>query len=531
MTDTPRRTDTEEFAARLHALRTASGRTYESLARRVGVGAATLHRYCSGRTVPMEFAPVERLARVCGCTPEDLADLHRLWLSADTTRRTRPVPTGGAAGGGGEAAASGGGAAGAAGVAAGGAARGPEGPGAPVGRADGVAPGGGAGSGAGAAERHAVPDADRPGAPGPTVRQGATGASSDAATGDAPEAEGPGAPAGRADGVAPGGGAAARARRRWVAGVVVAGVTGVFALVAGFRELGAPEGGAPAPPARAATAPAPATTPPRGASSPSPTPSPSAAAAGTDAPVAAAPSPGDRPAATGAPIAWTSDDHVWQGACGHTYVIGRGPAAVPPPPTQADAASWASALGALHGGETLVRVTVQGTGGQPVVLESMQVRVVQRRAARELPAYRMSSGCGGSLTPRLFEVDLDRARPVARPVPGSDSGVPIPAVSFPYTVSSSDPEALLVSGRSVACDCDWVLDVAWSSGGRSGTVRIDDGGRPFRTTGVRGGALYDYDYTSRAWTPTGTGTEAEADPGTGTEAGTGTAPPRRTATR
>lgn len=474
MTDTPRRTDTEEFAARLHALRTASGRTYESLARRVGVGAATLHRYCSGRTVPMEFAPVERLARVCGCTPEDLADLHRLWLSADTTRRTRPVPPGGAAGGGGEGAASGGGAAGAAGVAVSGAA--------------GVAAGGAARG------------------PG-----------------------GPGAPAGRTDGVAPGGGAAARARRRWVAGVVVAGVTGVFALVAGFRELGAPEGGAPAPPARAATVPAPATTPPRGASSPSPTPSPSAAAAGTDAPVAAAPSPGDRPAATGAPIAWTSDDHVWQGACGHTYVIGRGPAAVPPPPTQADAASWASALGALHGGETLVRVTVQGTGGQPVVLESMQVRVVQRRAARELPAYRMSSGCGGSLTPRLFEVDLDRARPVARPVPGSDSGVPIPAVSFPYTVSSSDPEALLVSGRSVACDCDWVLDVAWSSGGRSGTVRIDDGGRPFRTTGVRGGALYDYDYTSRAWTPTGTGTEA--DPGTETEAGTGTAPPPRTATR
>ncbi|MFE7384660.1 helix-turn-helix domain-containing protein [Streptomyces zhihengii] len=531
MTDTPRRTDTEEFAARLHALRTASGRTYDSLARRVGVGAATLHRYCSGRTVPMEFAPVERLARVCGCTPEDLADLHRLWLSADTTRRTRPVPTGGAAGGGGEGVASGGGAAGAAGVAAGGAARGPEGPGAPAGRIEGATPGGGAASGAGAAERHAVTDTKAPGTAGPTVRQGtASGAgaggdagsgapAADTAGGAARRSEGPGAPAGRADGATRRGGTAARVRRRWVAGVVVAGVTSVFALVAGFRELGAPEGGVPAPPARAATAPAPATTPPRGASSPSPAPSPSAAAAGTDAPVSATPSPGDRPAATGAPIAWTGDDHVWQGACGHTYVIGRGPAAVPPPPTQADAASWASALGALHGGETLVRVTVQGTGGQPVVLESMQVRVVQRRAARELPAYRMSSGCGGSLTPRLFEVDLDRARPVARPVPGSDSGVPIPAVSFPYTVSSSDPEALLVSGRSVACDCDWVLDVAWSSGGRSGTVRIDDGGRPFRTTGVRGGAVYDYDYTSRGWTAAGAGTEA--DPGAGTEAGPG----------
>ncbi|MFD0428209.1 hypothetical protein ACFQ60_08750 [Streptomyces zhihengii] len=160
-------------------------------------------------------------------------------------------------------------------------------------------------------------------------------------------------------------------------------MTSVFALVAGFRELGAPEGGVPAPPARAATAPAPATAPPAGRPRP-----PHSVAVGRcrrdrcaglrDA------LPGDRPAATGAPIAWTGDDHVWQGACGHTYVIGRGPAAVPPP-TQADAASWASALGALHGGETLVRVTVQGTGGQPVVLESMQVRVVQRRAARSFP--------------------------------------------------------------------------------------------------------------------------------------------------
>ncbi|TXS49917.1 hypothetical protein [Streptomyces sp. t39] len=207
-------------------------------------------------------------------------------------------------------------------------------------------------------------------------------------------------------------------------------------------------------------------------------------------------------------------------ALGPPDTLPRG-AAVPPPPTQADAAPWASALGALHGGETLVRVTVQGTGGQPVVLESMQVRIVQRRIPQALSAYRMSSGCGGALTPRLFEVDLDRSRPVARSVPGNDSGEQIPAVSFPYTVSSSDPEALLVSGRAVACDCDWVLDVGWSSAGRSGTVRIDDGGRPFRTSGVRGGGVYDYDYTSQSWAAEAAESQRDADPDpvTGTDAG------------
>lgn len=591
MTDTPRRTETEEFAARLHALRTGSGRTYESLARRVGVGAATLHRYCSGRTVPMEFAPVERLARVCGCTPEDLAALHRLWLAADTARRARPGPTGappegpasapGAVGGTGPRASDGARDAGRSGAAgaparaeaaigasparetataegapagarrpgeAPGTAPGAEAPPTGAGTAAGPAAGGGPATGApvtgpSRADDAAPPHADRPEAavPGrPGV--GNTVGTSRGAAGAAPHPEAPPAGAGAVarttprtrrprpatpgtaagEDAAPGGlvaGTRARVgqgRRGWVA---VAAVVAVAGLVGGLRELTAREGSGAPPRAGAAQAPAPAATPSRGAR-PSPAPSPSpdrspspspSPAAGTDAPAArTTPSSGARPAVTGTPIAWTSDDHVWEGACGHTYVIGRGPAAVPPPPTQADAASWAAALGALHGGGTLVRVTVQGTGGQPVVLESMQVRVVERRTPRKLPAYRMSSGCGGSLTPRLFEVDLDRARPVARPVPGSDSGVPIPAVSFPYTVSPSDPEALLVSGRSLDCDCDWVLDVAWSGGGRSGTVRIDDGGRPFRTTGVRGDALYDYDYTRGAWVDAGAEGQAEA---------------------
>lgn len=80
---------TEAFARKLSELRERSGRTYGSLARRVGVGASTLHRYCSGRTVPMEFAPVERLARFCGCRGEELVELHRLWVLADAARGTR----------------------------------------------------------------------------------------------------------------------------------------------------------------------------------------------------------------------------------------------------------------------------------------------------------------------------------------------------------------------------------------------------------------------------------------------------------
>ncbi|WP_345943091.1 helix-turn-helix transcriptional regulator, partial [Streptomyces sp. SID2119] len=79
----------EVLAGRLRELRDGSGRTYAALARRIGVSGSTLHRYCTGQTVPAEFAPVERLARLCGRTVEERQALHRLWLRADAERVER----------------------------------------------------------------------------------------------------------------------------------------------------------------------------------------------------------------------------------------------------------------------------------------------------------------------------------------------------------------------------------------------------------------------------------------------------------
>ncbi|MFD5647572.1 helix-turn-helix domain-containing protein, partial [Streptomyces anulatus] len=77
------------LAERLSVLRERSGRTYASLARRIGVSGSTLHRYCTGRTVPAEFAPVERLARLCGASAGEREALHRLWILADRERVDR----------------------------------------------------------------------------------------------------------------------------------------------------------------------------------------------------------------------------------------------------------------------------------------------------------------------------------------------------------------------------------------------------------------------------------------------------------
>jgi hypothetical protein len=78
-------------------------------------------------------------------------------------------------------------------------------------------------------------------------------------------------------------------------------------------------------------------------------------------------------------------------------------------------------------------------------------------------------------------------------------------VQFPYRVSAEDPEVLLVTATTETYDCKWYLELDWSSQGRTGTVRIDDHGRPFRTSGIKGLSHYWYGTNGhgvRQWVPT-----------------------------
>ncbi|MEU1305024.1 helix-turn-helix domain-containing protein, partial [Streptomyces shenzhenensis] len=81
--------ETEEFATLLRELKDRSGLSYGALAKRLHMSTSTLHRYCNGTAVPNEYAPVERLARVCRATPQELVELHRRWILADAARGRR----------------------------------------------------------------------------------------------------------------------------------------------------------------------------------------------------------------------------------------------------------------------------------------------------------------------------------------------------------------------------------------------------------------------------------------------------------
>ncbi|MER7692122.1 helix-turn-helix transcriptional regulator [Streptomyces sp. NPDC097610] len=207
---------------------------------------------------------------------------------------------------------------------------------------------------------------------------------------------------------------------------------------------------------------------------------------------------------TGLPLAWSTDSLVWDKGCDHDYVIDKLPAQVPPPPVEQDAGVWAATQGAVHGRHTMVQISVQGRSPTAVVLTALHVRIVSRGSPLPGNAYAMGGGCGGDLMPRRFTVNLDADRPVTRPKDGADIERTIPAVHFPYRVSAEDPEVLLVDATTQDYDARWYLELDWSSQGRTGTIRIDDHGRPFHTTSIKAMPHYWYgtnDAGGRAWVP------------------------------
>lgn len=365
--------DVEEFAALLRRLKARTDRSYGRLARRLNMNASTLHRYCVGEAVPLDFAPVERFAALCGATPEERLELHRYWILAVAAKQRRRE-------------------AGAQGVA-----------------------------GSSAVEAPAeepVPAADEP--PVPAVRS----------------------PWYR--------------RRLTLTAAAVCTVLAVWGTLSAVSTHDRDK-------------------------------------AKTGATTQATPS------ALPAPLTWTADSQVWEIGCDHDYVIDKAPKEVPPPPVQQDAGAWAATQHAVHGGQTNVEISVQGRSSTAVVLEALRVRVVGRTAPALGTAYSMAQGCGGDITPRYFGVNLDAHRPLVKPEPGSDTGRTVPVAHLPYRVSATDPEVLLVKARTGTCDCRWYLELDWSSQGRTGTLRVDDHGKPFRTSSIKG--LPHYWYSSNGWAP------------------------------
>ncbi|GAA3088261.1 helix-turn-helix domain-containing protein [Streptomyces rectiviolaceus] len=462
-----------DLAELLRELKERSGLSYGALAKRLHVSTSTLHRYVSGAAVPTEFAPLERLARVCGASREEMVEVHRRWILADATRGDRKE-----------------------------------------------------------AEPAPVAASDAAGAPASGESASARGASgSVAASGDEPPGdEAPGIVIGPAPTAA-----GRREGRRLPRGRVLVAAGVVLALGATAVAVQASSGGgdrdhvsSDSPSAHGGEG----EPSPDGAKSASPSGKnsgkgkPGKEAAGSDKPEGQgqgqgqdkgsggetrAPGSGDGgqggAGKGGVPVTVSTQAQHWSDPCGHPYLVDKDPGTLSPPPNEQDAPGWVSANGAVSARDQTVKLTVQGTGEDTVVLESLNVRVAGTSAPLAWNNYKMGYlgvGCGGNVPQHSFAVDLDASVPRPAPQEG-DSG-------FPYKVSASDPEAFYINATANTRYVRWYLELEWSSGTRHGTVRIDDTGKPFATSGDQGRPVYGFSLNSKKWTKTNRDNDDVPDP-------------------
>ncbi|MFD6078630.1 helix-turn-helix domain-containing protein [Streptomyces hydrogenans] len=404
----------DRLAGLLRGLKERSGLSYGALAKRLHVSTSTLHRYCNGDAVPTDFAPVERLGRLCGATREELVELHRAWIVADETRGRSGETAGASAGESVREPVRG---------------TGPEPARESVGEAAGAA-GGTAGSSAGSSAEESA------GAVG-SVGSGAFDGSGSEEVGEpVVVVRGPDVPA------------AARSswgRFRWALATVA-----VVALAVPVAYLVGRDG---------------EKEPPR---------------------------EGSGGAAAPAPLNAGISSYNWAEPCGQYYVLDQKPQHVPPPPPPQDSRPWARALGGIDGGHMQLQVTVTGRTREPVVLSRLRVRVVERDRPPTRYAYSMGDGCGSGITPQTFDVDLDAPRPYVKAVAGQDGDRVVPAKDFPYQVATGDAEVLNLDVHTEEHAVAWYLELEWSTGDRKGTLRIDDGGQPFRVHAIEGRPVYGY---------------------------------------
>ncbi|WP_406247631.1 helix-turn-helix domain-containing protein [Streptomyces anulatus] len=469
-----------EFAALLKDLKDRSGRSYGVLAGKLHVSTSTLHRYCNGDAVPNEFAPVERFARVCGASGDELVEVHRRWIVADAARRRPPV---GAAPGTAEPAPS-----------------------------PSPAP-------ASVPVPASAPAPAPPAAPSPAPEPGVVPGGVEAA-----EAVEPSEPTVVSGGARPGAGSRwSRLSRRTRVLIAAAGVAALLVpttvvaadLVGSGREDGgsaadrvedaggdlgpAPEGSASARPRPSAS---PGSADPSASASASPSGPPSvkpSAGSGPGRPQGGG--DGDSGTGLGAPPTVTISSYNWDEPCGQHYLVNRGPDELDPPPAPQDRRRWAESYGGVDAGNMLLQLTVQGTSREAVVLKGMHVRVLSRKAPLPWSAYLMGNGCGSGIAPQTFAAHLDAGHPTLRPVPGKQGDVVVPAVDFPYKVTSEDVEVFNLDMKAVGYDVTWYLELEWNSGGNEGVLRIDDHGKPFRTSGMKGRPEYVYGNEEVGWEP------------------------------
>ncbi|MET8684340.1 helix-turn-helix transcriptional regulator [Streptomyces sp. NPDC004732] len=435
------------LAELLRELKERSGLSYGVLAKRLHMSTSTLHRYCNGDAVPTEFAPVERFARLCKASPEELVEVHRRWILADATRGKKADP------------------------------------------------------------ERAAPEPERvapaPERPAPAADQAAPEPARSGAEPENPDPENPD-PEPELVTNRPQGTLSRRRRPLILAAAVVAAVVGIGSVALAMNGNG---GDGHKKDTGAASSPRPGDSPDDAPTGKGKAKSDddkkkadgkkkdgaSASPSESDGPGSkASRGPGKGPASAGGngggtfdvPVTVRTRPYAMDDPCLQDFLVNRKASEVPEQPAVQDAAGWVGDLGAVPAGRQLIEVTVQGTGDETVVLQDMNVRVQSTSAPLAWNNFQMATGCGGDVAPKSFSIDLDDGSPHVKPQSGQRD--------FPYKVSENDPEVFFIIANTDLHDVRWYLELEWSSGKRHDSLRIDDQSKPFRTSGKQGRPTYGW---------------------------------------
>jgi hypothetical protein len=140
--------------------------------------------------------------------------------------------------------------------------------------------------------------------------------------------------------------------------------------------------------------------------------------------------------------------------------------------------AWAIKNGGTPDGDSLVRINIQSTTSQAVIITDLRIEVVERRPAPSATLFDLCPTCS-SITPGNFIADLDD--PTVDVKPRYNRSTSKDTADFPHSVTAKDVEVIDLLSYTETCDCLWNLYLDWTSQGKSGTVLVNEKNKPFRT--------------------------------------------------
>jgi hypothetical protein len=151
---------------------------------------------------------------------------------------------------------------------------------------------------------------------------------------------------------------------------------------------------------------------------------------------------------------------------------------------------------AVFANSDLLQVSIQGESLREITLTGIEFSVTRQKRPE---GATFGAACGDALRGRGIQVDLEADPPQIVSSSKTQEGIvtasPLESsetfpISFPWTVSVTDPLLLYILATARFCDCTWSAEIPWVSGSEKGVIQIDNGGAGYRVVGAEGLAAY-----------------------------------------